>query len=170
MTISSRTPEGHPNRCPVCRRRLRLLPSWPSADAACPHCGSLVWFPAANARSAPAGHALPADFTLDDFRKQFEQLKEMGPLKDLLGAMPGLGDVTLEGEDLGEGMRRIQGMIDAMTKAERENPDIMDTSRRCRIAAGSGTEPHDIKEFLSQFDQVRTLMRQMAKMNIWERI
>jgi len=94
----------------------------------------------------------------------------MGPLKDLLGAMPGLGDVTLEGEDLGEGMRRIQGMIDAMTKAERENPDIMDTSRRCRIAAGSGTEPHDIKEFLSQFDQVRTLMRQMAKMNIWERI
>ena len=110
------------------------------------------------------------DFTLDDFRKQFEQLKKMGPMKDLLGAMPGMGDMIPEGEDPEEGMKRIQGMIDAMTKAERKNPDVIDISRRRRIAAGSGTEPHDIKQFLGQFDQVRTLMRQMARMSIWDRI
>ena len=75
-----------------------------------------------------------------------------------------------EGEDPEAGLKRIQGMIDSMTKEERRNPDIIDISRRRRIAAGSGTEPHEIKQFLSQFDQVRTLMRQMAKMSIWERV
>ena len=94
----------------------------------------------------------------------------MGPMKDLLGAMPGMSDMIPEGEDPEEGMGRIQGMIDAMTKEERKNPDVIDISRRRRIAAGSGTEPHDIKQFLGQFDQVRTLMRQMARMSIWERM
>src|SRR5436305_4993139 len=61
-------------------------------------------------------------------------------------------------------------MIDAMTKAELRNPDVIDLSRRRRIAAGSGTEPHEIKQFLGQFDQVRTLMRQMAKMSVRERV
>jgi signal recognition particle subunit SRP54 len=61
-------------------------------------------------------------------------------------------------------------MIDAMTKEERRNPDIIDISRRRRIAAGSGTEPHEIKQFLGQFDQVRTLFRQMAKMSVWDRV
>jgi signal recognition particle subunit SRP54 len=57
-----------------------------------------------------------------------------------------------------------------MTKAERRNPDIIDLSRRRRIAAGSGVEHHEVKQFLVQFDQVRVLMRQMAKMSMWERI
>jgi signal recognition particle subunit SRP54 len=61
-------------------------------------------------------------------------------------------------------------MIDSMTKEERRNPDVIDINRRRRIAAGSGTEPHEIKQFLVQFEQVRTLMRQMAQMSIWERI
>src|SRR6516165_235196 len=100
------------------------------------------------------------DFTLDDFRKQFEQLKKMGPMKDLLGSMPGMSDMIPEGEDPEEGLKRIQGMIDGMTKAERRNPDMIDLSRRRRIAAGSGVEHHEVKQFLSQFDQVRTLMRQ----------
>ncbi len=52
-----------------------------------------------------------------------------------------------------------------MTKEERDDPDVIDMSRRRRIAAGSGTEPHEIKQFLGQFDQVRTLMRQMAQMS-----
>jgi signal recognition particle subunit SRP54 len=67
-------------------------------------------------------------------------------------------------------LQRIQGMIDSMTKEERRNPDIIDISRRRRIASGSGTEPHEIKQFLVQFEQVRTLMRQMAKMSIWQRM
>src|SRR5579885_2324168 len=56
------------------------------------------------------------DFTLDDFRKQFEQLKKMGPLKDVLGSMPGMGEMIPEGEDPEEGIKRLQGMIDSVTK------------------------------------------------------
>jgi signal recognition particle subunit SRP54 len=109
------------------------------------------------------------DFTLDDFRKQFAQIKKMG-MKDLIGRMPGMEGLIPEGEDPEEAMGRIQGIIDSMTKAERRNPDIIDISRRRRIAAGSGTEPHEIKQFLTQFEQVRTLMRQMAKMSIFQRL
>jgi signal recognition particle subunit SRP54 len=110
------------------------------------------------------------DFTLDDFRKQFEQLKKMGPMKDVLGKMPGMAEMIPEDEDPETAFRRIQGMIDSMTKQERRNPDVIDIGRRRRIAAGSGTEPHEVKQFIGQFEQVRTLMRQMAKMSIWERI
>src|SRR6266851_5106578 len=59
------------------------------------------------------------DFTLDDFRKQFEQMQKMGPMKDMLASMPGMADVIPEGEDPEESLRRIQGMIDSMTKEER---------------------------------------------------
>ncbi len=110
------------------------------------------------------------DFTLDDFRKQFEQLKQMGPMKEVLANMPGMSDMIPEGEDPEVAFRRIQGMIDSMTKAERRDPDVIDINRRRRIASGSGTEPHEVKQFLGQFEQVRTLMRQMARMSIWERI
>ena len=57
-----------------------------------------------------------------------------------------------------------------MTKEERRNPDVIDLNRRRRIANGSGTEPHEVKQFLGQFEQVRDLMRKMAKMSMWERI
>jgi signal recognition particle subunit SRP54 len=110
------------------------------------------------------------DFNLNDFRKQFEQLAKMGPLKDIMGAMPGMSEMIPEGEDPEKIMTRIQGMIDAMTKQERKDPDIIDLGRRRRIAAGSGTEPHEVKQFLNQFDQVRTLMRQMAQMSIFQRM
>jgi signal recognition particle subunit SRP54 len=107
--------------------------------------------------------------TLDDFRKQFETLAQMG-MKDMLSRMPGMGELIPEGEDPEVALKRIQGMIDSMTKEERRNPDVIDISRRRRIAAGSGTEPHEVKQFLQQFDQVRTLMRQMAQMSMWERL
>jgi signal recognition particle subunit SRP54 len=109
------------------------------------------------------------DFTLDDFRKQFEQIQKLG-MRDMISRMPGMAEMIPEGEDPEQGLKRIQGMIDSMTKEERRNPDVIDIGRRRRIAAGSGTEPHEIKQFLHQFDQVRTLMRQMAKMSIWERV
>jgi signal recognition particle subunit SRP54 len=109
------------------------------------------------------------DFTLDDFRLQFEQLKKLG-MRDVMSRMPGMSDLIPEGEDPEQAVRRIQGMIDSMTKEERRNPDIIDIGRRRRIAAGSGTEPHEVKQFLNQFDQVRALMRQLANKSIWERI
>lgn len=109
-------------------------------------------------------------FNLDDFRKQFDQLKKMGPLKDVLGAMPGMGDMIPDDEDPEAGVKRLQGIIDSMTKEERRDPDVIDLSRRRRIAAGSGVEPHDVKQFLVQFEQVRTLMRQLSQMSMWERV
>jgi hypothetical protein len=77
---------------------------------------------------------------------------------------------TLIAKDPEVAFKRIQGMIDSMTKTERVNPDIIDLTRRRRIAAGSGTDPSEIKQFLNHFDQVRDLMKKMAKMSIWERI
>jgi signal recognition particle GTPase len=167
MTISSCTPEGRPNRCPVCRRRLRLSPSWPSADAPCPHCGSLVWFPTMSTPRATAGPATGSDFTLEDFRKQLAQLQKMGPVGDVLAGRPGTGDRITGGEDTERSLRRVRGMIDAMTKGERDSPDVLDDPRRRRIAAGAGVGPQDVERFLGQFQQVRVLMRQMAQMSVW---
>ncbi|MFO0965985.1 MAG: signal recognition particle protein [Gemmataceae bacterium] len=110
------------------------------------------------------------NFTLDDFRKQFEMMAKMGGVKDLMSQMPGMGDMIPEGEDPEVAMKRIRGMIDSMTKDERSDPDLIDLSRRRRIAQGSGTEAHEVKQFLNQFDQVRTIMRQMAEMSIWQRM
>jgi signal recognition particle subunit SRP54 len=110
------------------------------------------------------------DFNLNDFRKQFEMMAQMGGIKDLVSRMPGMSELIPEGEDPEVAFRRIQGIIDSMTKKEREDPDIIDISRRRRIAAGSGSEPHEIKQLLHQFDQVRTMMRQMANMSIWQRL
>jgi signal recognition particle subunit SRP54 len=110
------------------------------------------------------------DFTLDDFRKQFEAMAKMGGMKELVGQMPGMSEMMPEDEDPDQAIKRIQGMIDAMTKEERRNPDIIDLSRRRRIASGSGTQPHEIKQFVGQFDQMRTIMRQMASMSMWQRL
>ena len=168
MTISSRTPEGHPNRCPVCRRRLRLSPSWPSADAPCPHCGSLVWFPAAHTPRVTAGPATDPGFTLEDFRKQLGQLKWMGLMGDAPACMPGMSDRITGGEDTEPSLLRIRGMLDAMTKQERDSPDLLDNPRCRRIAAGAGVSPRDVERFLTQFKRLRVLMRQMAQMSIWD--
>jgi signal recognition particle subunit SRP54 len=111
------------------------------------------------------------NFTLDDFRKQFEQVRRMGPMKDMLASLPGgFADMIPEGEDPEVAFARIQGMIDSMTKEERRNPDVIDLNRRRRIASGCGVEPSDVKQFLGHFDQVRDLMRKMAKMSMWERL
>ena len=91
-------------------------------------------------------------------------------MKDLVSRMPGMSDMIPEGEDPEEALKRVQGMIDSMTKKERADPDLIDINRRRRIAAGSGTEPHEVKKFLDQFDQVRALMKQMATMSIWQRL
>ncbi len=110
------------------------------------------------------------NFTLDDFRQQFVQMQKMGGMKQLAQMMPGMSEMIPDGEDPEQALKRIQGMIDSMTKAERHDPDVIDMSRRRRIAAGSGVEPHEIKQFIHQFDQIRTLMRQMAEMSMWQRI
>src|SRR5215212_399374 len=109
------------------------------------------------------------NFTLDDFRKQFEQIAKMG-MKDMISRMPGMSEMIPEGEDPEVALKRVQGMIDAMTKKERNDPDVIDAGRRRRIAKGAEVEPHEVNQFLKQFDQVRVLMKQMASMSLWQRL
>jgi signal recognition particle subunit SRP54 len=116
------------------------------------------------------GESAKGDFTLDDFRKQLRQLGKMGSLREIMATMPRAGDMFPEGEDPEDSLKRIQGMIDVMTDEERRNPDIIDQPRRERIARDSGTEPHEVKQFLAQFNQIREVMRQMAQMTFWQRL
>ena len=109
------------------------------------------------------------NFSLDDFRKQFQMIAKVG-MKDMISRMPGMSDLIKDGDDPEDALKKVQGMIDSMTRAEKKDPDIIDASRRKRIAAGCGTEPHDVKQFLQQFEQVRALMKQMASMSIWQRM
>jgi signal recognition particle GTPase len=172
MTISSRTPEGRPNRCPVCRRRLKLSPSWPSADAPCPRCGSLVWFPTGHTSRTTTEPATEPDFSLDDFRKQLNlqlRLFRLGQAGELLAGLSKGDDRGTGGEDAGQNLRRTLGMIDAMTRKERDRPEILDAPRCRRIAAGAGVQLQEVEQFLSQFQQVRVLLMQMAQMNVWRK-
>lgn len=108
-------------------------------------------------------------FTIEMFRQQFATIAKMG-MKDMLGRMPGMSEMIPEGEDPEEALKRVQGMIDSMSKAEKADPDIIDTPRRRRIAKGAGVEPHEVNQFLKQFEQVRFLMKQMASMSMWQRL
>lgn len=109
------------------------------------------------------------NFTLDDFRKQFSMIAKMG-MKDLIERMPGMSELIPPGEDPDVAVKRVQGMIDSMTKKERNDPDIIDLNRRRRIANGSGVQPHEVKQFLNQFEQARGFMKQMANMSLWQRM
>ena len=109
------------------------------------------------------------DFTLDDFRKHFDNMQKAG-LKDTVRRMPGMADMIPEGEDPDFALRRVTGMIDAMTAEERADPDRIDEAARERIAAAAGVRPGDVGQFLKQFEMVRELMRRMASMSVWQRI
>lgn len=108
-------------------------------------------------------------FTLDDFRKQFEMIAKMG-MKNMISSMPGMASMIPDGEDPEASLKRVQGMIDSMTKKEKADPDIIDMSRRKRIATGSGVQPQEIKQFLHQFGQMRAVMKQMASMSMFQKL
>ena len=108
-------------------------------------------------------------FTLDDFRMHFQNIQKMG-MKDMISRMPGMAEMIPEGEDPEVALKRVQGMIDSMTKKERDDPDIIDAGRRRRISQGSGVQPQEVSQFLKQFDTVRALMKQMMSMSVWQRI
>ena len=109
------------------------------------------------------------NFTLDDFRVQLQSLQKVG-MKDMIGKMPGMSDMIPEGEDPEVALKRVEGMIHSMTKRERTDPDVIDAGRRRRIAAGSGTEPQEVSQFLKQFDMIRDLMKKMMSMSVWDRL
>jgi signal recognition particle subunit SRP54 len=109
------------------------------------------------------------NFTLEMFRDQFQMIAKMG-MKDMISRMPGMSEMIPEGEDPEMALKRVQGMIDSMTKGEKADPDTIDTPRRRRIAKGAGVEPHEVNQFLKQFEQVRALMKQMSQMSMWQRL
>ncbi|EIM78865.1 signal recognition particle protein [Nitritalea halalkaliphila LW7] len=103
-------------------------------------------------------------FNFDDFLSQLEQIKKMGNLKDLMGMIPGMGK-ALKGLDIDDdSFKPIEAIIRSMTPAEREHPDILDGSRRKRIAKGSGRSITEVNNLLKQFNDMRKLMKQMNKM------
>ena len=109
-----------------------------------------------------AAKLLDGQFTLDDFLEQMQQIKKMGSLNKLLGMMPGvpkeLKNVQIEDKQLA----RVEGIIHSMTPAERAEPDVIDASRRTRIARGSGVDANEVTALVKQFIEMRRMMKQMG--------
>ncbi|MBR2339490.1 MAG: signal recognition particle protein [Clostridia bacterium] len=102
-------------------------------------------------------------FTLEDFLVQMKQLKKMGNLDQLLSMIPGMSTGALKGATVDEKqMERTEAIILSMTKKEREKPEIINGSRRRRIANGSGTTVEDVNKLLKQFDQMKKMMKQFS--------
>ncbi len=112
---------------------------------------------------AAAKRAQSGAFTLEDFLDQMQQLKKMGPLSSVLGMMPGMGKLKdVEVDD--NAMKKPEAIIQSMTRAEREHPEILNAGRRRRIAAGSGTTVQDVNQLIKQFDSSKQMMKQMMGM------
>jgi signal recognition particle subunit SRP54 len=104
-------------------------------------------------------------FTLDDYLEQMSQLKKMGNLDQLMGMMPGMKPGAMKDVKLDEKvLDRTAAIIHSMTKKEREKPDIINASRKKRIAAGSGTSVEEVNKVLRQFDQMLKMMKQFTEM------
>src|ERR687896_833618 len=102
-------------------------------------------------------------FTLDDFLAQLQQIRKMGPLQNLLKMMPGVGQQIGQLQVDDRELDRVAAIIQSMTPAERANPQIIDGSRRRRIARGSGTSVQAVSHLVKQFGQMKKLMKQIAK-------
>ena len=101
-------------------------------------------------------------FTLADFYDQLIQLKSMGSMEDIMGMLPGMGGRKLDLSADEGSLKRIEAIIQSMTPYERENPNVLNSSRKKRIAAGSGTQVVDVNRLLKQFDMIQSLTRQFA--------
>ena len=103
-------------------------------------------------------------FNFEDFKQQLEQIKKMGNIKDLLGMIPGVGKAIKDIDISDDAFKGIEAMINSMTKAEREDPDLINMSRKQRIAKGSGKDLTEVNAFLKQFEQMKQMMKMMNKM------
>ena len=105
-------------------------------------------------------------FTLDDYLEQFAMLKKMGGISSVLGLMPGMGKLNVKEEDIDESkIERVKAIILSMTKRERKNPDILNYSRKMRVAKGSGTTIQEVNSLLKQFEQSKQMMKQLKNRN-----
>lgn len=111
---------------------------------------------------------LSNEFTLEDFLSQMQQIKKMGPLKDLMGMIPGMNkfnlDEALSGVDPSKEMAKTEAIIQSMTREERLNPSILNGPRKKRIANGSGRSIAEVNRLLKQFEEMKKMMKQMNNM------
>lgn len=108
--------------------------------------------------------------TMDDFLAQLRALRRMGPMKQLLGLLPGVGALLKDAHIDDRQLDKVEGMIHSMTKEERENPAILNASRRRRVAAGSATRPEQVGQLVRQFETVSALARNMSSMSAAEKV
>jgi signal recognition particle subunit SRP54 len=115
---------------------------------------------------AAAEKLLEGEFTLDDFLEQMQQLKKMGPLGNVLGMMPGMPK-ELKGAEIGDDqLKPVEAIIRSMTPLERRKPEIINGSRRSRIATGSGTTVADVNRLVKQFGEMQKMMKRMGAMGM----
>ncbi|HLB45409.1 MAG TPA: signal recognition particle protein, partial [Anaerolineales bacterium] len=105
------------------------------------------------------------EFTLEDFRDQMRQIKKMGPLGQLMEMVPGMGKLAgqVDQQDVDRNMRRIEAIINSMTSHERRNPQVLNASRKRRVAAGSGTSVQEINQLVKQFRDMQKMMKQIGR-------
>jgi signal recognition particle subunit SRP54 len=101
-------------------------------------------------------------FNLEDFMNQLQQIKKMGNIKDLVGMIPGMGKAVKDIDIDNDSFKSIEAIINSMTPYERQNPVIIDGSRRKRIAAGSGTSIQEVNQLLKQFGDTKKMMHVMS--------
>ncbi|MFZ9482118.1 MAG: signal recognition particle protein, partial [Ilumatobacteraceae bacterium] len=115
---------------------------------------------------AAAEKLLEGEFTLDDFLEQMQALKKMGPLGNLMGMMPGMPK-ELKGAQIGdEQLKPVEAIIRSMTPLERRKPEVINGSRRTRIAMGSGTTVTDVNRLVKQFQEMQKMMKRMGAMGV----
>ncbi len=105
------------------------------------------------------------NFTLEDFREQLKLLSRMGPLSGIMKMLPGMGAIQeqLDQVDTEKEMSRINAIINSMTQQERRSPDVLNGSRRARIAKGSGTQVNDVNQFIKRFLDARKMMKKLGR-------
>ena len=101
-------------------------------------------------------------FDFNDFYKQIQQIKKMGNLKDLASMIPGVGKAIRDVDIDDNSFKSVEAIIQSMTPKERTNPELLNTSRRQRIAKGSGTNILEVNRLIKQFDQTRKMMKMVT--------
>jgi signal recognition particle subunit SRP54 len=114
------------------------------------------------------GKLRTASLTLEDFRKQLQQAKRLGPLSQLLEMVPGMSQYAsqISQEDIDRQLKQVEAIINSMTPAERRDPRLLNASRRRRIALGSGTDVQDVNNLMRQFQQMQHMMKQLSKQKV----
>lgn len=105
-----------------------------------------------------------ATLTLEDFAEQLKSVQKMGSMSDLMGMLPGMGQISkqVSQQEMDASLKLTQAIISSMTREERRNPKVIDGSRKRRIARGSGTEVYQVNQLLRQFQQMQQLMKQLG--------